>query len=974
MNAMAVTDRSPEIQPAGPLIQRVLGDAADGSGGEALAGRMRLVEYVHAPPEGGLCLIASGTLDEFIRPVSAGAVGQPAFVGCLTAGDAFLLPPGQDRAGRTILMIPEDKVTLHLLPWADLLALLREGGPAAGPATLLLMSAEKRSAGLQLKYLPSPPAGWRPRVSEIVPSEGESAWTEAAFAGIAPRRIAAGETWNDPAAAGVFIADGRFQLGRENRMFGARGRGVQATWGAIDLKAETAGTLYPLAPADLAPGRISSPAGTPLALSLALSLRDLAGPLTATVNEARKACLENYLERSRLREKAGRAEQAAALASLQVRHRTMPLIPATDPDGAWDAAIAMVARYLGQKQPPETGDRTSADPEGKKPVERRAARFGLLSRRVSIAPGSLRVLSSPLIAVTKAKTPLVLEPFWGRLWAHDPLKGSYRVSPGDLEPELPGIAFELTPVLDEKALNLPGMLRSAFSRLPGWLGRLAGAALLAVLFGLVTPIATKLIFGTVVPSSDRNALNSIGLAILACALAAAGFTLISSWLFVSLMSLGGISLSSAIMSHLLRLPVGFFRKFSLRDLALRIETVDLLRQYLTPALVSTGINGVFSLAYLAVMFHYAPRLALWALALTALAAGLLFLGARVTVGRLRAMLAMRATEQSFLYELIRGILTVRTSAAAGRLSNRWLKFFSGETELDYLTNRARMWPTILFSSYPVFGILVIYLGATPRIISGQIAFSDFIAFSTAFAVFFTALCASCQAAMTLTSLRPLWERAVPLLGAKEERVRGGLDPGRLRGRLELSGCSFRYREEGPEIIRNLSFTVEPGEFVALTGPSGAGKSTLVRLLLGFERPGAGAIFYDRYDLEELDVGCIRRQIGVVLQESQLIPGSIKENLLVNAPRATLEEMIAAAEAADIHRDIMAMPMRYETLVAEGGETFSGGQLQRMAIARALVSKPAILFFDEATSSLDNSSQEQIQKSLEKLNVTLTCPR
>ena len=245
---------------------------------------------------------------------------------------------------------------------------------------------------------------------------------------------------------------------------------------------------------------------------------------------------------------------------------------------------------------------------------------------------------------------------------------------------------------------------------------------------------------------------------------------------------------------------------------------------------------------------------------------------------------------------------------------------------------------------------------------------DFLAFNAALSNFLAGTLQMSGSLISLLHAVPFYERLKPILEAEPEVDRSKTDPGPLTGRLELNRVSFRYGAQGPWIVRDLSLTIEPGAFVALVGPSGAGKSTLLRLLLGFETPDSGAIYYDNFDLAAVDVHRVRRQIGVVLQTAQVMPGDILNNI-VGSSGLGRDEAWEAARAAGLAEDIEAMPMGLGTLVNEGGSTLSGGQRQRLIIARALVRKPRIIFFDEATSALDNRTQAEVQQSLASLKAT-----
>ncbi|MGZ8975802.1 ATP-binding cassette domain-containing protein [Methylomagnum sp.] len=250
----------------------------------------------------------------------------------------------------------------------------------------------------------------------------------------------------------------------------------------------------------------------------------------------------------------------------------------------------------------------------------------------------------------------------------------------------------------------------------------------------------------------------------------------------------------------------------------------------------------------------------------------------------------------------------------------------------------------------------------------NIGTGDFLAFNAAFTQFLTAILGLGTALTTLLNAIPLYERAQPILHTLPEVDGAGATPGELRGAIELSRVNFSYSADGPQILKDIDLRIAPGEFVAFVGPSGSGKSTLFRLLLGFEVPTSGAVHYDGQDLAGLNVRALRRQLGVVLQNGKLMPGDIFTNIVGSAP-LTLDDAWEAARLAGLDGDIRAMPMGMHTVIAEGASTLSGGQMQRLMIARALVGKPRVLLFDEATSALDNRTQEQVSQSLERLNAT-----
>lgn len=958
----------------GGWIEKLLNRAVPAPVVSLIAGKFRREEWAHSlefPDGGGVFIVGRGEINGFVRTVTEAGCGHPELVSSLRAGEPFYLCPIKTASDRRLAYDPVSRTEVYYLEWSALIDLLQGEEGGAGTIRGLLTEALSRlAAGLASSAAHLPGDGSEP-VPELPPPDIPSPDQGPDFSGTPPVSLAAGESWSDPTAAGAFISRGRVEVAEAKtaKSFCARGPGLQATGGSLLLKAQSAAILHPIPRVDLVEGKGVAGRRRLLVVELACSFASLGGPLATALTQSARKRFQEYLLGARSREKADRVAAVETVASIQKCRRALPFIFASSAAEAWVASIQMIAAYEGL--PASGKGKAIPDPDGpdKDPVFPLAKNYGMFARRLTIPPGSLSRLGSPIIAVQKTQTPLVLEPVGRLILAHDPLRGSRRVAPGDLEPELTGRAYELIPDLPPPPLGPKRFIALALAHLGSNVKHVIGASLAVTLLGMFTPVATGWIFGRAIPSSQTGMLAAIGLALMAAALAAALFSLFRTMIEINFEAMADTRLASMLMSRLLRLPVGFFRKYSIGDLSMRFRAVLQIRQLLTSSVLNIGLNGGFSLFYLFLMFSYSAQLAWYGLGLGVLAGLIMAVIFKSVSRRQRAMLARRAKQQSVLYELINGILVVRSSGAGRTLYHRWLGSFGREMEMFFTSSRAQMWSPILYGGFPILGTLVMFLFGGQEILAGNLRLSGFLAYISAFSVFFLGLIGACQAAVSITLIRPLWERARPLIDAEEENVGDKAEPGRLSGRIELRDCSFRYRPEDPPVIQDISLTVQPGEFVAITGPSGAGKSTLIRLLIGFEAPQRGAIFYDSYDLKELDLSRLRRQIGVVLQENKLVPGSIRTNLAVNAPLASMDEIVEAAQEADIHRDIMQMPMRYETFVSEGGMTFSGGQCQRLAIARALVPRPKILFFDEATSSLDNVSQKIVEESLDKLSAT-----
>jgi len=330
-----------------------------------------------------------------------------------------------------------------------------------------------------------------------------------------------------------------------------------------------------------------------------------------------------------------------------------------------------------------------------------------------------------------------------------------------------------------------------------------------------------------------------------------------------------------------------------------------------------------------------------------------------------------------VFELLTGLTKLRVAAVEYRAFARWAEKFSQQNKSDFSLRNLMNRLTVFNSTLPIFASIALFatigLGSvnihTANFTSlNTINVGTFISFNAAFGQFLLAGIAMSAALTSALNIIPLYDRIKPILEAQPEIDDIKPDAIELTGAIELSSITFRYAPGMSPILNTLNFSIKPGEFIALVGPSGSGKSTLLRLLLGFDKPEAGAIYYDQMDLAGLDIRSVRKQIGVVLQNGQLIPGSLFTNI-VGSAQLTLEDAMEAAKMAGMEDDLKAMPMGLHTVVAEGASTFSGGQRQRLMIARALVKKPRILIFDEATSALDNRTQALVSQSIQKLNAT-----
>jgi ATP-binding cassette subfamily C protein len=593
----------------------------------------------------------------------------------------------------------------------------------------------------------------------------------------------------------------------------------------------------------------------------------------------------------------------------------------------------------------------------------------LRKRRVALRGSWWRQDNGPLVAfLTEDKRPVALLPTSPASYElHDVVAGTRTPVTSQQAARLEPFAYRLYRTLPSRLLRGGDLLRFAARGGAPDLGRLVLVVLLGALLGTVTPLATGLLFEHVIPRADRGQLLQVSLGLIVAAFAAAAVQLVRG---LALQRLGGRAqreLEAAVWDRVLNLPSRFFRDYPAGDLAVRAMGVSAIRQALTANVLTSLMAGLMALGNLAVLFVYSGPLALVAcgllLAAVAIAGGLGYLQVRQE----RERLSWQGRVSGLLLQLLGGIAKLRVAGAEGRAFARWAEAFTRQRRAALKARRGSDVLSTFNAAFLVFSSMALY-AAVVWAYPGGFSPGNFLGFAAAFGGLLGAALGLCSAAVSVLGIVPLFERMRPILETRPEVDEARESPGALAGDIEVSHVCFRYAADGPPILNDLSLRVAPGEFVALVGPSGCGKSTLLRLLLGFEVPESGTVAYDGKDLAALDVREVRRQIGVVLQSSRLLPGSIQENLLGSFDLG-LEDAWEAARLAGLAADIDAMPMKMQTLITEGASTLSGGQRQRLLIARALVNRPRILFFDEATSALDNATQAVVSRSLERLKCT-----
>lgn len=493
--------------------------------------------------------------------------------------------------------------------------------------------------------------------------------------------------------------------------------------------------------------------------------------------------------------------------------------------------------------------------------------------------------------------------------------------------------------------------------------------LLTMLFisvlGLLSPKLNNLLFGTVVESKSQQLLLGIAIFMISVTVSSLLLGGVKTLLLERINTKMDLSVQAATMMRILSLPSDFFKQFSSGELFRRSQYLQSICSMLVSALFDTGLTSVFSLIYISQIFVYTPALVVPALII--IIATILF-SLVTTFYQMRInqkQMELTVKESGMSYALLTGVQKIKLSGAEKRAYAKWSNLYAKQVKMTYnppVFLRANTAFSLIIS---LTGTIVIYFMA----VKNGVSVAHYYAFNTAYGMVSSAFISLTGIASMLAQFRPILEMVKPILETVPEVSEGKLVVDRLSGAIELNNISFRYNNAMPLVIDDLSLKIRPGQYVAIVGSTGCGKSTLMRIMLGFERPQKGSVYYDGKDLNSIDLRSLRQKIGVVMQNGKLFQGDIFSNIAISAPQLSMDDAWAAAEMAGIAEDIRRMPMGMHTIISEGSGGVSGGQRQRLMIARAIASKPKILMFDEATSALDNLTQKIVSDSLEQLKCT-----
>ena len=594
--------------------------------------------------------------------------------------------------------------------------------------------------------------------------------------------------------------------------------------------------------------------------------------------------------------------------------------------------------------------------------------YGLMQRSVELTKGWYKDAYGPMLGfLGEEKLPVALLPgrFHGYFYTDPGTKERVNLNK-HTEMRLAQQAVCFYRPLPQKKLGMDDLLlymkRCVSLADCAWI---VAAALAVTMVGLLLPRLTRALTGPVLQSKSPNALIGAGICVL--------FVLVASQLLSAAKGLvvkrlevkTSLGVQASILMRLLSLPASFFRKYGPGELKSRAMGVRTISTLLIGIVMSTGLSSIFALLYLPQILSFAPSLALPSLAAIVLTVGVTaaatFAQARIN----RKHLEHEARESGLRYALLSGVQKIKLAGAEKRVFAKWLDVYAEGAELVYNP------PTLV----KVSGVFTLGITLISNIVLYGLAVrngiqpASWFAFSAAYGALMGAFTALANTAASAAKIRPILENAEPILSAVPETNEGKEIVTALSGSVELDHVSFRYSSDTPYVLKDLSLKIRPGDYVAIVGKTGCGKSTLIRLLLGFETPESGAVYYDGKDLRSLDPASLRRHVGTVMQDAGLFQGDIYSNIVISAPQLGQAEAWEAAEVAGVADDIRAFPMGMHTHVTEGQGGISGGQKQRILIARAIAPKPKLLIFDEATSALDNKTQKHISKALDALDCT-----
>ncbi len=594
--------------------------------------------------------------------------------------------------------------------------------------------------------------------------------------------------------------------------------------------------------------------------------------------------------------------------------------------------------------------------------------LGLMTRNVALREDWYRHAYGPMLGMLRENNmPVALLP--GKLFGYtyrDPASGNLVRINRSTAKLLSEEALCFYMPLPMKKLGIPDLMlymKRCISR-GDWI-LIILATFIVTQVGMLEPRAYQVITGPVLRSKNVSLLAGMSVFLLCAAFSNGLLSAVTSILTERISLKTSLAVEAAVMMRILSLPLSFFRHYSSGEISTRAGTMNSLCSMLLGYVMSTGLGSLMSLLYIGQIFRFTPALVVPSIIIIGVTTLISLLTSFLQIPVSRKKMKLAAENNGMSYAMITGIQKIRMSGAEKRSFARWAKLYSREAALDYNPPLFLKLNGVVTTAVSLIGTIVLYYMA----VRSGVDTSEYFAFSAAYGRVMGAFASLAGIAISAASVPPLLEMVEPILKTEPEVTEKKEVLTHLSGSLEMSHVSFRYEDNTPYVLKDFSLKIRAGEYVAIVGRTGCGKSTLIRLLLGFETPESGAVFYDGRDLAGIDPRSLRRRMGVVSQNGQLFQDNIFSNITISAPWLNMDAAWEAAEIAGIAQDIRDMPMGMHTIISEGQGGISGGQKQRILIARAIAPKPRILILDEATSALDNLTQKQVSEALDQLKCT-----
>lgn len=664
----------------------------------------------------------------------------------------------------------------------------------------------------------------------------------------------------------------------------------------------------------------------------------------------------------------------------RLRQRRVPVLNQMSMVECGAASLAMVMSYYGRKTTvSEVREFCGVGRDGLTALNivKAARNYGMRVRALSLKDNDFRFVTLPAIVHWEFNHFLVVERWTPKhVDLVDPALGRRRVTAEEFDASFTGVVIMLEPGVNfnrNSALaqvNLRSYAMNYVKQAPAALLQILGASLLLQLFGLALPLLTAMVVDTIIPFGMRDALMLLSIGLLILLLAQLVTTLLRASVLLYLQTRVDTSMMLGFFEQLLALPQRFFLQRSSGDLLSRMSSNQVIRDTISNQLVSTVLDGSFVLVYLLILLSASPSFALLVVALGLIQAVLLIPTRRLVRDLAKRELVAQGKSQGYIAEALAGISTLKAAGAEQRALQQWSNLFYDQMNVSVRRSYVASLIDTAMSALRVFSPVILLLVGTGEVLNGSLPLGTMLALNVLAVSFLTPVSSLVTSGQKLQLVHSHLERIADVMEAEPEQdLRCVQQPPRLSGHIRLEHVHFQYDPNSPPVLRDISLTIWPRQKIAIVGKSGSGKSTLGNLLLGLYLPTKGQIFYDALPLHTLNYQAVRSQFGVVMQNSTIFSGSIRQNIALNHPEMTMDQVISAAQAAAIHDDIMQMPMEYETFVSEGGSGLSGGQRQRIALARALASTPVILLLDEATSAMDVITEQVVERNLRALACT-----